>query len=59
MSEDIISRLKRPPFRPQETWQGAFVRLPRWVTGEGPQPYRPLGSVWVSVTTGMAHTGEA
>lgn len=54
-----MERFKRLPKHPQETWQGGFVRLPTWVTEEGPKPFRPLAPVWVSLQTGMVHAGEA
>ena len=53
-----IERLKKLPRHPADTWQGGFVRLPGWITGEGPPPYRPVVALWTSKRTGMVHTGE-
>jgi len=53
-----IERLKRLPQRGDEVWQGGLVRMPAWVTDEGPEPYRPILPVWVSLQTGLAGTGR-
>jgi tetratricopeptide (TPR) repeat protein len=47
-----VERLKRLPLRSGEIWQGGLVRMPVWVTGEGPQPFRPITAMWVSLRTG-------
>ncbi len=52
-----VMQLKQFPRRPNETWQGGFVRLPGWVTDEAPKPYRPLMALWVSLQTGRAGPG--
>ncbi|MBM4018723.1 MAG: hypothetical protein FJ288_10415 [Planctomycetes bacterium] len=53
-----LERLKRLPQRANETWQGGIVRMPAWVTGDGPRPFRPVTAMWVSLRTGLVHTGE-
>jgi tetratricopeptide (TPR) repeat protein len=50
-----VERLKRLPQRADDTWQGGLVRMPAWVTGEGPKPFRPVSAVWLSLQTGLLH----
>jgi len=58
MANVQIERLKRLPRRTDEVWQGGLVRMPAWVTEEGPEPYRPVLPVWASLGTGLAGTGR-
>jgi len=58
MANIQVERLKRLPRRGNEVWQGGLVRMPAWVTGEGPEPYRPIMPVWISLVTDLAGTGR-
>ena len=58
MPEKSLEALRFLP-RKRETWQGGLVRMPMWVTGEAPGPYRPWGGVWVSLGSSTAHIGES
>jgi tetratricopeptide (TPR) repeat protein len=53
-----IERLKRLPQRSNETWQGGFIRLPGWVTDEGPKPFRAMNVMWGSLQTGKIGAGK-
>ena len=53
-----IKRLKTLPRRPDETWQGGLIRMPAWVTDEGPEPYRPYSPMWVAVRADKIHGGR-
>ena len=57
MPEKNLEALRFLP-RKRETWQGGLVRMPLWVTGEAPGPYRPWGGVWVSLGSPTAHFGK-
>lgn len=59
MDEIRIKRLKALPRQGDEVWQGGLVRMPVWVTGEGPEPYRPVIAIWVAVRADLVHAGEA
>ncbi len=39
MTDPRIQQWASFPNRPHETWQGGLVRVPSWITGEGPAPY--------------------
>ena len=43
MSEDSLEQLKR---------------LPHWITGEGPEPYRPYVALWVARRADKVHLGQ-
>lgn len=58
MANIQIERLKRLPQRGDEVWQGGLVRMPAWVTDEGPEPFRPILPVWVSLQTRLAGMGR-
>ena len=58
MMERALERLKGLPWRAEETWQGGLVRMPTWITGEGPVPYRPYLPLWVAVRDEKLHAGE-
>jgi len=57
MPEKNLEALRFLP-RKRETWQGGLVRMPLWVTEEGPEPYRAWGGVWVSLGAQKAHVGS-
>src|SRR5262245_30292548 len=50
-----LARFIRLPRRSADTWQGAIIRMPTWVDGPDGTPYRPWGSVWVSLETGLVN----
>jgi tetratricopeptide (TPR) repeat protein len=53
-----LGRFKRLPQRSTEVWQGGLVRMPMWIDNpEHPhlEPYRPVGSLWVSLGAGLLH----
>lgn len=53
-----LGRFKQLPQRTNEVWQGGLVRLPAWIehpTDPNGEPYRPIGALWVSLRTGLAH----
>ena len=52
-----IERLKKLPMRAHETWQGDWVRLPRWMAEPGEKPRRVWVPLWVSVRTELAGQG--
>ena len=58
MMERALERLKGLPWRAEATWQGGLVRMPTWITGEGPVPYRPYLPLWVAVRDEKLHAGE-
>ncbi len=49
-------RLVHVPRRDDDAWQGGLVRLPLWVRGDGPLPFRPWVGGWVSRLTGQICT---
>ena len=49
MADIQIEKLKRLPRQDSETWQGGFIRMPAWVTGETDQPIRPWATFWLAV----------
>ena len=54
-----IEQLKQRPQRSGEVWQGALVRLPKWVRGEpGERPYRLCLPMWLAVNTDKVGRGE-
>jgi len=57
MPEKNLEALRFLP-RKRETWQGGLMRMPLWVTEEGPEPYRAWGGVWVSLGSPKAHVGS-
>jgi len=58
MNEIPIAQLKALPQRRGEVWQGGLIRVPVWITGEGPEPYRPVLPIWVASRTDKVHAGE-
>lgn len=58
MSRLNTARLQTLPQRPREVWQGGLVRLPGWITEPDRKPYRAIAPLWVSLHTGMVHTGK-
>ncbi|MFC1783456.1 DUF6930 domain-containing protein, partial [Planctomycetota bacterium] len=53
-----IERLKKLTLLQNETWQGGFVRMPGWITGEERKPYRPWMVLWLSILDKVAHHSE-
>ncbi|MFH1268438.1 MAG: hypothetical protein ABIK89_22175, partial [Planctomycetota bacterium] len=58
MNETQIKQLKVLPQRRGEVWQGGLLRMPAWITKEGPEPFRPYIPIWVAVSADKVHTGE-
>jgi len=58
MIEQQIEQLKSLPKRPKETWQGGLARMPGWITGEGPKPYRPFLPIWIAVRDDKVHSAN-
>jgi tetratricopeptide (TPR) repeat protein len=58
MANSQVERLRRLPRHANDTWQGGLLRMPTWVTGEGPEPYRPVLPIWISLKTTLAGMGR-
>lgn len=58
MNESQSEQLRALPQRRGEVWQGGLVRLPAWITQEGPEPFRPYMPIWVAVNSDKVHPGE-
>ncbi len=53
-----IERLKQLPQRPNDTWQGGFIRMPGWLEEEGGKPFRAVTVMWGSLNTGKVSVSE-
>ncbi len=58
MDEIPIKQFKALPQRRDEVWQGGLVRMPAWITEEGPEPYQPLIAIWVAVRADLVHAPD-
>jgi len=58
MNRPEIEQMKALPRRPGEVWQGGLLRMPTWITEEGPKPYRPYIPLWVAVRADKVHGGD-
>ena len=56
--ETPIEHLKTLPKHSEETWQGGLIRMPGWITGEGPVSYRAYIPMWVAVRADKVHGGQ-
>jgi tetratricopeptide (TPR) repeat protein len=55
LSRRAIDRFRSLPRRPDDTWQGAVVRLRAWIEEPDGALRRPRAAVWVSLATGLVN----